>query len=151
MPKFYVTSGQIREIITAQDAEGAALEALERFFEPLAWVFSASELSEGDRRAYFAVEALTMLEAQIRVSEAGFEANLADLFNTADLVDTHFRLTAALSRWEALAACDFVSEEEALAGLGAMTEWDIPALYQLKDAPLWHEFQRDESPCPILN
>lgn len=103
MPKFYVTAGQIREIITAEDAEGAALEALDRFFEPLAWVFSAEELSESDRRAYFAVEALTLLSAQIRVSEVGFSTNLADLFNTADMVDLHYRLTAALSRWEVTA------------------------------------------------
>jgi hypothetical protein len=124
MPKFYVTAGQIREIITAADAEGAALEAIDRFFEPLNWVFAAEELTESDRRAYFAVEALTCLDARIRVSEVGFGANLADLFNTADMVDMHFRLTTALSRWERSTA-------------------------DLTDVPSLLEFQQDEYLCPV--
>ena len=120
MPKFYVTTGQIREMIVAQDAEGAALEALDRFFEPLTWVFDCDHLSESDRRAYFAVEALTQLETQIRVSETGFpedrisasaaEPNglyLSDLFDTADLLDTHFRLATAMNRFvQAFSDCE---------------------------------------------
>lgn len=116
MPKFYVTSGQIRELVVARDAEGAALEALDRFFEPLTWVFGCDELSESDRRAHFAVETLTRLDAQIRVSETGFAPEestdqpahqpsdqaaiyLSDLFDTADLLDTHFRLATAMNRF----------------------------------------------------
>lgn len=120
MPKFYVTTGQIREMIVAQDAEGAALDALDRFFEPLSWVFGCDQLSKSDRRAHFAVEALTRLEAQVRVSETGFPEDrisnpaaaandpyLSDLFDTADLLDTHFRLATAMNRFvKAFSECE---------------------------------------------
>ena len=99
MAKFYVNSGRIREVIVAQDAEGAALEALDRFFEPLSWVFACPELTDRDRRAHLAIEALIALDARFRVSERGFEAIECEEFGTADLVDVHFRLAVAMNRF----------------------------------------------------
>jgi hypothetical protein len=103
MPKFYVTSGQFREIITAEDGEGAALAALDRFLQPHAWVMDATELSDSDRRAHFAVETLTHMDAELRVSEVGFNSLLAtESFLTADLLDFHFRMAVALRRFAAM-------------------------------------------------
>ena len=103
MPKFYVTSGQFREIITAEDGEGAALAALDRFLHPHAWVMDAAELSDSDRRAHLAVETLTHLDAELRVSEVGFDSLLTtESFLTADLLDFHFRMAIALRRFAAI-------------------------------------------------
>jgi hypothetical protein len=124
MAKYYVTMGRVRQIISAQDAEGAALEALNRFFQPLSWVMACPGLSDRDRRAHFAVEALLNLESQILVSESGFASD-ADLsaaaapqqsFDTADLVDVHFRLGLAMSRFlESFDASPNETEYEPLA------------------------------------
>jgi hypothetical protein len=99
MAKFYVTSGRVREVVVAQDAEGAALEALDRFFEPSGWVFASPELSDTDRRAHLALEALLTLDSRFRVSERGFDATECEHFETADLVDVYFRLAVAMNRF----------------------------------------------------
>jgi hypothetical protein len=147
MPKFYVTTGRVREMIIARDAEEAALEALDRFFEPHHWVFSCPALSPSDRRAHFGFEALISLDSEIRVNQRGFDSPCADrendllsgrlvfneafdtsfdtsfedsfddfeddfedidrehrdtaIFDTADLVDLHFRLAQAMNRFVA--------------------------------------------------
>lgn len=108
MPKFYVTSGQFREIVTAEDGEGAASAALDRFLQPHAWVMDAAELSDSDRRAHFAVETLMHLDAELRVSEVGFDSLLAtETFLTADLLDFHFRMAVALRRFAAMFDSEF--------------------------------------------
>ena len=137
MPKFYVTTGRVREMIIARDAEEAALEALDRFFDAHHWVFGCPELSPSDRRAHFGFEALISLDSQIRVNQRGFEPPRVDhenvqplgqwefdhsfddscddlgddfddidheyrdtaIFDTADLVDLHFRLAQAMNRF----------------------------------------------------
>ena len=107
MAKFYVTSGQIRECLSADDAEGAALEALDRFLQPSAWVFEDERMSDADRRAHLALESLLKLAPEFRVSQRGFaegvpgELSDAVHFPTADLCDTHFRFAVALRRFVA--------------------------------------------------
>lgn len=127
MAKFYVCGGELNEIVIAEDAESAALEALDRFFAPLAWVFDDPTLTDSERRDHLAVEALLRLCSTIRVSQRGFRETPADaalglaastrdpqLFETADLLDMHFRLAVAMRRF--------------LAEFGALTAADAKEL-----------------------
>ena len=72
MPKFYISCAELREIVIADDLEQAALVAFERFFQPLAWIFQERSMTDQQRRAHLAVEALTRLEARVTISERGF-------------------------------------------------------------------------------
>jgi|GEM_PF-1054662 len=110
MAKYYVRSGEIREVLVAADSESAAFEALDRFFEGELWIFSCPELSDVERRAHLAVEALHRLDCQVVVSQRGFrrgEGAEIDrsgterdpvVYSLADLLDTYFRLQKALHR-----------------------------------------------------
>ncbi|XZE53433.1 hypothetical protein SH139x_005175 [Planctomycetaceae bacterium SH139] len=113
MAKFYVSSGEICEIVTANDAETAASEALDRFLTPSHWVFDDNRLSDNQRRDHLAIEALLRLDSTIRVSERGhkpagtvpqagpgpLDRPDPQIFDTADLLDLHFRLAIAMRRF----------------------------------------------------
>lgn len=116
MAKFYVCSGELNEIVIAQDAESAALEALDRFFAEMTWVFDDPTLSDNERRDHFAVEALMRLGSTVQVSQRGFRDEPAEwtlglptgqidplCLDTADLLDLHFRLAVAMRRF----LCEF--------------------------------------------
>lgn len=100
MPKYYVKSGNMRHVLTACDAEGAAVTALDHFLEPHSWVFDDATLSEREKRAHLAIETLLTLDATLSVSQIGF-GNKTDRmqFLTADLLDSHIRLATALRRF----------------------------------------------------
>lgn len=107
MPKYYLKSGNMRHVLTACDAEGAAATALDHFLAPHSWVFGDDALSEQDKRAHLAIETLLALDATISVSQIGF-GNTTDRmqFLTADLLDSHIRLATALHRFvEVFANC----------------------------------------------
>jgi hypothetical protein len=98
MAKFYVRSGLVREVLVAEDAEGAALAALESFFAPLAWVYEDPTLSNATRRDHIVLEALLQLDAELCVSQRGFHDSGCVRLSTADLVDQWHRMTVAMGR-----------------------------------------------------
>lgn len=123
MAKYYVSCGEIQEILVAQDAESAALEALQRFFEPDAWVFECPALSDSERRSHLAVEALTRLGVEVVVSQRGFRTPIGkviiqpsgvdpEVFSMADMLDTYFRLNLAVARFAQVLEAGFPALEE---------------------------------------
>lgn len=136
MAKYYVSCGEIRQVLNAQDAESAALEALSQFLEPHDWIFDCSTLSDADRRAHLAFEVLTCLDAQVVVSQRGYRSKAAAsrlvtpltppsrlasqtpecaipdpvCVSVADLLDTYFRLQKAISRYATHLLCESTSE-----------------------------------------
>lgn len=138
MAKYYVSCGEIRQVLNAQDAESAALEALSQFLEPHDWIFDCSTLSDADRRAHLAFEVLTCLDAQVVVSQRGYRSKASTsrmvtplvpnggltsettesvtpdpvFVSVADLLDTYFRLQKAISRYATHLLCESTSETE---------------------------------------
>ncbi len=136
MAKYYVSCGEIRQVLNAQDAESAALEALSQFLEPHDWIFDCPSLSDADRRAHLAFEVLTCLDTQVVVSQRGYRSKASAprlvmplvgggksasgasdsvtpdpvLVSVADLLDTYFRLQKAISRYATHLLCESTSE-----------------------------------------
>lgn len=95
MAKFYVESGNLRMVITANNSRGAALWAVHRALSGvLPFVAGDSEnptTSDGQR---------FKLDETIRVDQRGFDRRDARKFDALDLITEWSQLIVALSRLE---------------------------------------------------
>ena len=96
MPKFYVQSGNLRLILTANDSRAAAIWASHR-----ALTQTLPFLCE-DPSDYLALGELTSLGESIAVSERGFDRRDAEQFETLDIVTEWSGLLVAIDRIQRL-------------------------------------------------
>ncbi|MDP1562064.1 MAG: hypothetical protein Q8M16_11855 [Pirellulaceae bacterium] len=101
MAKFYVQSGLVSQLITANDAFSAALWAMHLVMEDVVPVEEVDWLDEANQPEHGFADGLMKLGDEICVSEVGFGRDEAGRFDTADTLAEWNQLIIAMARLEA--------------------------------------------------
>ncbi len=102
MAKFYVQSGNVRTIISADDSEKAALWAVHCAMRQVVPVYDDEELSPEKKGEVSVVEGVRVLGNAILINEIGFDRDDSAQFDTFELLVHWHQLMVALARLEAL-------------------------------------------------
>lgn len=102
MAKFYVQSGNVRTLISAEDTEKAALWAVHCSMRQVVPVYDDEELSPEQKSQLSVVDGVRVLGNTIRVSELGYDRPDAVELDTFELLVQWHQLMVALSRLEAM-------------------------------------------------
>ncbi len=102
MAKFYVQSGNVRTLISAEDTEKAALWAVHCAMRQVVPVYEDEELSPAEKSQLSIVGGVRVLGNTITVSEVGFDRSDAVQLDTFEMLVQWHQLMIALSRLEAL-------------------------------------------------
>lgn len=110
MAKFYVTSGEVRVVVDAQDARSAALWSMHL---SLAKVTDLDDfdLSPDQRLDLAQFDTISRFDRWIGVSEIGFERDEAGLFEALDIMIEWNQLATAVVRLERLILSDELEAE----------------------------------------
>ncbi len=98
MSKFYATCGSHSLVITAPNAQHAAMRLMDEVLGAHIWIYEDSSLSEQQRRDHLVLEALLHLAPEVAVSEIGIQRNEAGEFGVPELLEDWHRLMTAVSR-----------------------------------------------------
>ncbi|SMP73164.1 hypothetical protein SAMN06265222_11640 [Neorhodopirellula lusitana] len=98
MSKFYVQCGSRWVIVEAADANAAAMHLIDTAMQPQLWIYDDVGLSDSDRHAHLAVEALLTLAPEISVSERGLDRDDAVTFGTPEILLTWHKTLTGLNR-----------------------------------------------------
>ena len=98
MAKFYVQCGQLNVIVEAMDSQAAAMHLIDSAMEPHLWIYDDAGLSDSDRYAHVAIEALLSLSAEVTVSERGFHRSDAERFGTPEILSVWHQTLTGLNR-----------------------------------------------------
>ncbi len=101
MAKFYVQSGLVSHVITANDAFSAALWAMHLVMEDVVPIDQVNWLDEADQPEHGFADGLFKLGDTISVSEVGFGRDEAGVYDTADTLAEWNQLVIAMARLEA--------------------------------------------------
>lgn len=96
MSKFYIQSGDVSFVVSAADAEGAALWLLNRVIEQHLPVEQIEQRQIGDEMAMALLDELAGFGEEIHVSEIGFGNDEADVFDTLNLIEVWGSLIRAI-------------------------------------------------------
>lgn len=110
MAKFYVQSGLIAHVVTANDAYSAALWTMHLAMEEVVPVDEVDWLDESQLPESGYEDGLMKLGTTVAVSEIGFGRDEAGRFDTADTLAEWNQLVIAIARLEARLAEDMPSE-----------------------------------------
>lgn len=102
MAKYYVQSGNVRTVISAEDAERAALWAVHCAMRQVVPVYEDEELSPQQKSESTKHDGVRVLGGVIRSSEIGFDRDDALQFDTFELMVHWNQLMVALARLEEL-------------------------------------------------
>ena len=117
MPKYYVQSGPVEEVVVADSLSHAAMAAVDRRFQRHRWIYEDGDLSDLDRQDHLMLEALCHLDPSLQISERGFDREDAHLIGTPETVARWHRLMTEMHRL-AFAARKSNSDLFAVAGRG---------------------------------
>ena len=98
MGKFYVQCGNRSIIVNAIDSEAAAMHLMDLAMAAQVWIYDDAGLSDGDRHAHLAIEALLNLAPEIRVSERGLDRADAMSFGTPEILTLWHQTMVSLSK-----------------------------------------------------
>lgn len=98
MSKYYVQCGRRSVIVQAVDSEAAAMHLLDIAMQAQVWIYDDAGLSDGDRHAHLAIEALLTLAPEIRVSEQGLGRADAGTYGTPEILLLWHQTMVGLSR-----------------------------------------------------
>jgi hypothetical protein len=98
MSKYYATCGSHSLVVTAPNAEQAAMRLMDEVLGSHIWIYDDSSLSEQQRRDHLVLEALLHLAPEVAVSEIGIHRNEAGEFGVPELLEDWHRLMTAVSR-----------------------------------------------------
>jgi hypothetical protein len=101
MPKFYVQSGLVAKIVTANDAYSAALWAMHLVMEDVVPVEQVDWLDSENQPEHGFADGLLKLGDQISVSEVGYGRDEAGRYDTADALAEWNQLVIAMANLEA--------------------------------------------------
>jgi len=98
MSKFYVSCGSKSLVVSAANAEIAAMRLIENAMSEHIWIYSDTGLDDQIRRDHIALEALLNLGTRVRVSERGTGRNDAYEVGVPELIQEWHQLMTGLSR-----------------------------------------------------
>jgi hypothetical protein len=102
MAKYYVQSGTVRTVISADDCEKAALWVVHRAMQQVVPVYDDAELTPQEKGEVAIVQGVMVLGNTVNLSEVGFDREDATALDTFELVVQWHQLMVALSRLEKL-------------------------------------------------
>ena len=102
MPKFYIKSGTLQTVVSADDSRKAALWAVHRAMQQVIPMDDDDTASAEEKGQTIANEGVMILDQQIQISEVGFDRSDAQVIQTFDVVSEWNQLMIALSRLENL-------------------------------------------------
>lgn len=102
MAKYYVQSGTVRTVVSADDCEKAALWIVHRAMQQVVPVYEDAELSPEEKEDVAMVQGIMVLGNTVQLSEVGFDRPDATSLDTFELVVQWHQLMVALSRLEKL-------------------------------------------------
>lgn len=110
MAKFYVTSGEVRVVVDAQDARSAALWSMHL---TLANVTDLEDLdlSPDQRDDLAQFDAISRFDRWMEISEIGFDRDEAGVFEALDIMLEWNQLAMAVVRLERLIMSDELEAE----------------------------------------
>ncbi|TWT64649.1 hypothetical protein [Allorhodopirellula solitaria] len=98
MAKYYVQCGNRSVVVEAMDSQAAAMHLMDLVMKPHGWIYDDADLSDGDRHAHLAIEALLTLAPEIRVSEQGLDRGDATPLGTPEILLLWHQTMSGLSR-----------------------------------------------------
>ena len=98
MAKFYVQSGNVRTVISADDAEKAALWVVHKALQQVIPVYEEAELSPDQKSEIALVQGILVLGNEIQISEVGFDRSDSHKRDTFELLVHWHQLMIALDR-----------------------------------------------------
>jgi len=100
MAKYYVQSGTLRTVVQAQSRRKAAIWAIHQAMQQVLPIDpSAGDTPDAQRESAGTVE-LAVLDAQVRISERGFDRDDASVLETIDALGEWTQLVTTLDRLE---------------------------------------------------
>lgn len=102
MAKYYIQSGTIRTVVSADDQEKAALWTVHKTMQQVVPVYDDVELSAEEKGDVALVQGVMVLGNTLKVSELGFDREDADEWDTFELLAHWHQLMLALARLEDL-------------------------------------------------
>ncbi|MEZ6134314.1 MAG: hypothetical protein R3C53_05315 [Pirellulaceae bacterium] len=102
MPKYYVQSGNVRTIISADDPEKAALWVVHKAMQQVVPVYEDLELTPHEKSQAAVVQGVMVLGNTMQVGEAGFDSADSQHLDTFELVSHWHQLMLALSKLDAM-------------------------------------------------
>ncbi len=98
MAKFYVQSGNIQTVVSADDAEKAALWVIHKALQQVVPVYEDAELTPEEKGDVALMQGVMVLGNTIQISEIGFERSDAQVMDTFNLLTQWHQLMIALER-----------------------------------------------------
>lgn len=98
MAKFYVQSGNFQSLVSADDAEKAALWIVHKVVQQILPVDDDLELDTAQKGQAVIAHGIMVLGNQISVSEQGYQGDDSQFFDTFDLLTHWHQLMLALER-----------------------------------------------------
>lgn len=102
MAKYYVQSGNVKTIVSADDSEKAALWTIHCAMRQVVPVYDDEELTPEAKSEVAVIQGIMVLGNTLRISELGFDRADALELDTFDLVVHWHQLMIALAKLEAL-------------------------------------------------
>lgn len=103
MAKYYIQSGNVHTVISADDSEKAALWVVHKAMQQVVPVYEDAELTPDQKSEVAIVQGIMVLGNTMRVSEVGFDRLDAEHLDTFELVVHWHQLMIALARLDAIA------------------------------------------------
>ncbi len=102
MAKYYVQSGNVRTVISADDAEKAALWVVHRAMQQVIPVYEDEELTPNQKGEAAVIQGIMVLGNSVSISEIGFDRCDSEQRDTFELVIQWHQLMVALARLDSL-------------------------------------------------
>lgn len=102
MAKFYIQSGNVRTVISADNSEKAALWVVHKAMQQVIPVYEDEELTPEKKEEIAIVEGVMVLGNAVRVSQIGFDRTDSEELDTFELLVHWHQLMVALERLSSL-------------------------------------------------
>ena len=102
MAKFYVQSGNVRMVISADDGEKAALWVVHKAMQQVVPVYEDHELTPEQKGEVALMQGVMVLGNTTRISEIGFDRADAESLDTFELLVHWHQLMVALARLDSM-------------------------------------------------
>jgi hypothetical protein len=102
MAKYYIQSGTVKMVVSADDHEKAALWTVHKTMQQIVPVYDDLEMSAQEKGDVALVQGVMVLGDKVSVSEQGFDREDALKLDTFELVTHWHKLMVALARLEDL-------------------------------------------------